>query len=196
VLTTPLLVGLDGVQKMSKSLGNYVGIAEPPAEQFGKLMSISDAQMPAYFQYATAWAPEAVAAVTDRLASGELHPNAAKRLLARTVVDLYHGDGSGSAAEAEFDRVFKHHDVPDDVPDVTVAQAEPQRLSQWLVAAGLATSNREAVRAVEAGSVKIDGAPAPENREFAASELHGKVIQVGRRKWARIHPQVDTDPTV
>src|SRR2546423_8350568 len=96
VLTTPLLTGLDGEQKMSKSLGNYVGVAELPGEQFGKLMSISDAQMPAYFQYTTAWPPERIAEVTTQLASGELHPNLAKRLLARTVVDLYHGDGAGS----------------------------------------------------------------------------------------------------
>ena len=95
VLTTPLLVGLDGEQKMSKSLGNYVGIAEPPAEQFGKVMSIPDAQMPNYFQYATDWTPEQIADVLGKLVSGELQPNEAKRTLARTVVDLYHGAGRG-----------------------------------------------------------------------------------------------------
>ena len=192
VLTTPLLVGLDGEQKMSKSLGNYVGIAEAPNEQFGKLMSISDALMPAYFQYATAWPPERVEQVTKQLAAGELHPNQAKRLLARTVVDLYHGDGAGAAAEAEFDRVFKDHAAPDAVRDVTVAADGPQLLSKWLVATGLATTGREAKRAVEAKSVKIDGEPIAEDRELAPAELHGKVVQVGKRKWARIH----LDPTV
>ena len=187
VLTTPLLVGLDGEQKMSKSLGNYVGIDEIPSEQFGKLMSISDAMMPAYFQYATAWEPEQIADVTTKLASGELHPNQAKRLLGRTVVDLYHGDGAGTAAEAEFDRVFKDHATPDEVPDVTIAEADRQPLSRWLVAAGLATSGREAKRAVEAGSVRIDGDPVGDDRELAPADLDGKVIQVGRRKWARIH---------
>src|SRR5262249_17933475 len=117
VLTTPLLVGLDGTQKMSKSLGNYVGIAEPAGEQFGKLMSIPDAALPMYLRYATAWPPEQVDEVTSRLAAGELHPNAAKRLLARTVVDLYHGDGAGEAAEAELNRVFKDHDIPTDIPE-------------------------------------------------------------------------------
>jgi tyrosyl-tRNA synthetase len=188
VLTTPLLTGLDGEQKMSKSLGNYVGIAEAPSEQFGKLMSISDAQMPAYFQYTTAWPPERIGEITAQLASGELHPNQAKRLLARTVVDLYHGEGAGSATEAEFDRVFKDHEVPDDVPDVTIAGAGPWRLSKVLMEAGLATSNREAVRAIDAGSIRIDGKVAGEDRELAAAELEGRVIQAGRRKWARIHP--------
>ena len=187
VLTTPLLVGLDGEQKMSKSLGNYVGIAEAPNEQFGKLMSISDALMPAYFQYATAWPPEQVEQVTKQLAAGELHPNQAKRLLARTVVDLYHGEGAGAAAEAEFDRVFKDHAAPDAVPDVTVAADGPQLLSKWLVATGLATTGREAKRAVEAKSVKIDGEPIAEDRELAPAEIDGKVVQVGKRKWARIH---------
>jgi tyrosyl-tRNA synthetase len=150
-------------------------------------MSISDAQMPAYFQYTTAWPPERTGEVTTQLASGELHPNQAKRLLARTVVDLYHGDGAGSAAEAEFDRVFKDHDAPAEVPDVTLAGSHARLLSKVLVEAGVATSNREAVRAIEAGSVKIDGEVAGEDREVAPAELEGRVIQVGRRKWARIH---------
>jgi tyrosyl-tRNA synthetase len=187
VLTTPLLVGLDGVQKMSKSLGNYVGIAEAPSEQFGKLMSIPDALMPAYFQYATAWPPERIDEVTKQLASGELHPNQAKRLLALTVVDLYHGEGAGASAEAEFDRVFKDHSAPEAVPDVPVTANGPQMLSKWLVAAELATSNREAIRAIDQGSVKIEGEAAAENREMSPAEVDGKVIQVGRRKWARIH---------
>ena len=187
VLTTPLLVGLDGEQKMSKSLGNYVGIDEAAGEQFGKLMSISDASMPAYFQYATAWTPERVEEVTKQLASRELHPNVAKRLLGRTVVDLYHGEGAGAGAEAEFDRVFKDHSAPDDVPDVPVDATGPQLLSHWLFAAGLATTGREAKRAIADGSVKIEGVAMVENVELAPSELHGKIVQVGKRKWARIH---------
>jgi tyrosyl-tRNA synthetase len=187
VLTTPLLVGLDGEQKMSKSLGNYVGIDEAPSEQFGKLMSISDESMPAYFQYATAWTPERVDEVTKQLSDRELHPNAAKRLLARTVVDLYHGDGAGSAAEAEFDRVFKDHSAPDAVPDKDLTTTGPQLLSRWLHEAGLATSNREAKRAIADGSVRIEGEAMAADREWAPAELDGKVIQVGKRKWARLH---------
>ncbi len=124
VLTTPLLEGLDGVQKMSKSLGNYIGIAEPPGEQFGKLMSIPDALMPRYFQLTTGWLPEQVEATLEDLRTGALTPVAAKRLLARTVVDLYHGDGAGEQAEAEFDRVFKDHAVPTDVEEREVAGSD------------------------------------------------------------------------
>ena len=149
VLTTPLLVGLDGEQKMSKSLGNYVGIAEPPREQFGKLMSIPDALMPNYFQYATDWPPERIAEVIGQLASGELHPNAAKRLLARAVVDLYHGPGAGEAAEAEFDRVFKAHAAPEDDARGARSPAAARGSSRkLLVEAGLAASNREAGRLI------------------------------------------------
>ena len=186
VLTTPLLVGLDGEQKMSKSLGNYVGIAEPPGEQFGKLMSIPDPTMPAYFQYATGWPPERVAEVQSKLASGDLHPNAAKRLLARSVVDLYHGSGAGDAAEADFDRVFKAHSAPEDVPDVPIAVDGPTKLSRVLVEAKLETSNREAVRRIGEGAVRIDGEVVDADREFAPSELDGRMVQVGKRKWARL----------
>ena len=117
VLTLPLLEGLDGVQKMSKSLGNYVGITEPPAEQFGKLMSLPDPLMPRYFTLTTGWSPDQVAQTTQALQTGDLSPRDAKRLLARTVVDLYHGPGAGDTAQAEFDRVFRAHEPPSDVPD-------------------------------------------------------------------------------
>ena len=119
MLTMPLLVGLDGVQKMSKSLGNYVGIAEAPAEQFGKLMSLPDELMAQYFELATGWplerertrAPRARATSSSRRGEAVARP---------PVVDLYHGDGTGAAAEAEFDRVFVAHEVPDDVPEVEI----------------------------------------------------------------------------
>src|SRR5262245_7025356 len=107
VLTTPLLVGLDGVQKMSKSLGNYVGINEQPYEQFGKLMSITDELMPMYAAHATAWDPDEIDDVRRGLSDGSLHPNATKRRIARRVIELYHGAAAAEAAEAEFDRVHK-----------------------------------------------------------------------------------------
>jgi tyrosyl-tRNA synthetase len=188
VLTTPLLVGLDGEQKMSKSLDNYVGIAEPPREQFGKLMSMPDELMPNYFQYATDWPPERIAEVTGEIASGALHPNAAKRLLARTVVDLYHGPGTGAAAEADFDRMFKAHAAPDDVTEARLDRRGPRKVSKLLVEAGLAPSNREAVRLVREGAVKLDGEPAADDREISEDELDGLVLQVGKRRWARIRP--------
>jgi tyrosyl-tRNA synthetase len=195
VLTTPLLVGLDGEQKMSKSLGNYVGIAEPPSEQFGKVMSIADEMMPAYFQYATDWSPEEVADVTRRLGDGTLHPNAAKRMLARAVVDLYNPAGEGVAAEADFDRMFKAHTQPEEVPELPITGDDPRKLSQWLVLLGLAAGNREAARQIRAGAVKIDGFPVSDDREYTAAELDGRAIQNGKRKWARIrHNAGDPDP--
>jgi tyrosyl-tRNA synthetase len=181
VLTTPLLVGLDGTQKMSKSLGNYVGIAEPPAEQFGKLMSIPDAQLAMYLRYATGWPPEAVDEVCARLESHALHPNAAKRLLGRTVVDLYHGAGAGEQAEAEFDRVFRDHEAPSEMPHHPAAAGAA--LVDVLVAAGLAPSKREARRLMDQGGVRVDGEAVATDAVVPPGE---HVVQVGRRRWARI----------
>ena len=160
VLTTPLLEGLDGVNKMSKSLGNYIGITEPPAEQFGKVMSIPDSLLPRYMLLATGWHPDRVEAETARLASGELHPNAAKRLLARTIVDLYHGDGAGTAAEAAFDQVFKKHEVPDDIPEFELLPEHLMdgriRLARLLALAGLVKSNSEGARKIAEGAVRLE----------------------------------------
>jgi len=172
VLTTPLLVGLDGVNKMSKSLDNYVGIKEPANEQFGKLMSLPDALMAEYFTYATA---------LDAGTAAGMHPNAAKRLLARTVVDEYHGEGAGAAAEAEFDRVFKAHDAPSEIAE---HQLDPgATFVEALIGAGLTPSKREARRALEAGSVRCDGEVVHTDGPVPSGE---HVLQVGRRRWARI----------
>jgi tyrosyl-tRNA synthetase len=181
VITSPLLVGLDGTKKMSKSLGNYVGVRDAPAEQFGKLMSIPDDVLPMYFQYATAWPAEQIDAACAALASGAEHPNAAKRRLARAVVDLYHGPGAGDAAEAEFDLVFKRHEPPSTMDEVSVAPSTA--IAAALKAAGLATSLREARRAIEQGAVRIDGELVTEDGTFPAGE---HVLQVGRKRWAKV----------
>ena len=163
VLTMPLLVGLDGVQKMSKSLGNYVGIAEAPTEQFGKLMSLPDELMPQYFELATAWPLERAAAVTRDLQSGLLKPVEAKRLLAHTVVELYHGNGAGDVAEAEFDRVFVAHEVPEDVPEVQIPPDEVRdgriRVATLVALAfpQAVSSNNEGQRKIVQGGVRLDG---------------------------------------
>ncbi|MFM8972018.1 MAG: tyrosine--tRNA ligase, partial [Actinomycetota bacterium] len=155
VLTTPLLVGLDGTQKMSKSLGNYVGVAEPPSEQFGKLMSIPDSALELYLIHATGWDPDRIDETVAALRSGELHPNRAKRDLGRAVADRYHGAGAGEAAEAEFDRVHKAHEVPTEMPEFDLAAGSD--LVAALVAAGLVASRREAKRQVDQGGVRLDG---------------------------------------
>ncbi|MGH9032582.1 MAG: tyrosine--tRNA ligase [Acidimicrobiia bacterium] len=192
VLTSPLLEGLDGTQKMSKSLGNYVGIAEPPDEQFGKLMSIPDELLPRYFELTTGWHPDRVETVVAELgeASGAGR-NRLKRLLARTVVDLYHGEGAGAAAEAGFDRVFKAGQAPPDMPERTLERAlfadGPVRLARVLAEAGLVTSNREGARRIREGAVRLDGNRAGDpEREVTAADVDGAEIQVGKRKWARV----------
>jgi tyrosyl-tRNA synthetase len=145
--------------------------------------------MPDYFQYATDWPPEQIADVRRKLAGGELHPNTAKRILARTVVDLYHGAGAGAAAEAEFDRVFKDRAEPEAVREVPTTGDAPRKLSQWMVLLGLAASNREAARQIRDGAVKIDGVPVTEDAEYTAAQLDGRAIQNGKRKWARLRHQ-------
>src|SRR5262249_11495778 len=120
VLTMPLLVGLDGKQKMSKSLDDYVGTTEAPGPQYGKVMSLPDETMPEYFTLATGWPAARVAETLGDLEAGRLTARDAKRLLARTVVDLYHGDNTGATAEGEFDRVFRAHEAPSDVPEVRI----------------------------------------------------------------------------
>ena len=191
VLTTPLLEGLDGTNKMSKSLGNYIGIAEAPPEQFGKLMSLPDALMPRYFQLTTGWHPDRVDEVVGALSSGDLRPVEAKRLLARTVVDLYHGEGAGAAAEGEFDKVFRSHEAPTDVPehvlDTSDAVDGRLRLVTVLRQAGLVPSNKEAVRMIGQGAVRVDGeVVADTDATFTPADLDGVLVQVGKRRWARI----------
>ena len=188
VMTTPLLEGLDGRKKMSKSLGNSVGIAEPPAEQFGKLMSIPDALMPRYFALATGWLPDQVETTLAALAGGSLTPVAAKRLLGRTVADLYHGPGAGAAAEAEFDRVFKAHAVPSEVAERSVARAEfPMRLARLLAVTELVASNKEGRRKIEQGGVKLAGEKVSDpDLEVDAATVDGQLLQVGKRAWARV----------
>jgi tyrosyl-tRNA synthetase len=191
VLTTPLLEGLDGVQKMSKSLDNSIGIAEAPGEQFGKLMSLPDALMGRYFTLTTGWHPDRVTEVSGAMADGSLKPNEAKRLLARTVVDLYHGEGAGEAAEAEFDRVFKDHAAPTEIPEHVLDLGEARDgllpLANVLRQAGLASSNKEARRLITQGGVRHDGEVVGDpEAAFSPEALDGATLQVGRRRWARI----------
>jgi tyrosyl-tRNA synthetase len=190
-LTMPLLEGLDGVQKMSQSLGNYVGITEPGDEQFGKLMSIPDGLIPKYLRLCTPVGAEEVDEVEAGLAGGSLHPNEEKRRMAREIVDLYHGPGSGAEAESRFDQVHKQHELPDDVPEAPIPADAIRDGKAWLpkvlVGTGLASSNGEARRAVQQGGVKLDGVPLDDpEAEFDPATLRGKVLQVGRRKFVRL----------
>jgi tyrosyl-tRNA synthetase len=190
-LTMPLLVGLDGAQKMSKSLGNYIGIAEAAEEQFGKVMSLPDDLMPQYFALATGWSAEQAEGTSAALRAGTLAPGDAKRTLARAVVDRYHGDGGVEAAERAFNRVFRDHDVPEEVPECGLDASEAVdgrlRLANVLRQCGLVASNAEGRRQIVQGGVRRDGTVVtdPDATDTIAG-LDGALLQVGRRKWARI----------
>jgi tyrosyl-tRNA synthetase len=191
VMTAPLLEGISGGPKMSKSLGNFVGISEPPAEQFGKLMSIPDRLIPTYLQYATAWPQAQIDETTAELTAGSLSARDTKRLLARTVCDLYHGPGAGDQAQADFDRVFRDHAPPREIPEFplpTGAGEGPDhqlRLSHLLRVVGLAETNREAARSVDQGAVKVNGAVVPRDEARPVPDWWGVTLQVGKRRWAR-----------
>jgi tyrosyl-tRNA synthetase len=191
VLTTPLIEGLDGVRKMSKSLDNYVALTDPAEEMFGKLMSLPDQLIAKYELLCTDLGPQDHGRVVAGLADGSIHPNEEKRRMARAIVELYHGIGSGQAAEGRFDAVFKQHEVPVDVPDVSLPADVLTDGMAWLpkvlVAAGLAGSNGEAKRAISQGGVRLDGEQLRDpDAELAAAQLIGHVLQVGRRHFARI----------
>jgi tyrosyl-tRNA synthetase len=191
VITTRLLEGLAGGPKMSKSLGNAVGISEPAGEQFGKLLSIPDELIPDYLQHATAWSqPEIDGAIAD-LAEDRVSARDTKRLLARTVADLYHGAGAGDQAQADFDRVFKEGAAPREIVELELAPSEAGpdgavALSSLLKQSGLVASNREAARRLAEGSVRIDGKAAVDDVSRPVSAWWGATLQVGKRKWVRI----------
>jgi tyrosyl-tRNA synthetase len=187
VLTVPLLVGTDGVEKMGKSLGNYVAITEPAAEQFGKLMSIPDALVGTYGQLAAALHPREVAELERQVSAGGGTANAAKRAMARSVVALYHGVDAAQEAEARFDAVFKRGEVPQDVPEFALPADDPVHLPALLVSAGLAASSSAARRDIDAGAVRIDGVAVPARRyDLARAELAGRVLANGKRRAARV----------
>ena len=190
-LTVPLLEGTDGVQKMSQSLGNYVGIDEPADEMFGKLMSIPDGLIAKYVLLCTAAGRDGSERVEAGLADGSLHPNAAKRGMARAVVDLYHGEGSGAAAEARFTLVHRERELPEEV-EVVAIPPELFRdglvwLPRLLVSTGLSPSNAQARRDIDGGGVRLDGEPMTDpDAELSKDDLVGKVLSVGRRKFIRL----------
>jgi tyrosyl-tRNA synthetase len=190
-LTMPLLEGLDGVQKMSQSLGNYVGIAEPADEQYGKLMSMPDGLIIRYLGLTTGLDAAEVDAIGAGMADGSLPAVEAKRRLSREIVDRYHGEGEGAAAEVRFDRVHRDRELPRDVPETPIPAEALEGGRIWLprllVALGRAASNGEARRLVEQGGVRLDGEVVDDpSREMPPEELRGRVLQVGRRWFARL----------
>jgi tyrosyl-tRNA synthetase len=179
IMTLPILVGTDGVKKMSKSLGNYVGVTDAPEETFGRLMSIPDEAMPEYY----------------RLLLGEEQPDAppneAKRELGRRIVDRFHGEGAGVAAEEHFNRVFVQRSAPEEMPEVDLgayrADGNGTVHLPLLIAGAFDVSSSEGRRLIQQGAVKLDGEPVPaEPLDLEAATLDGRVLQVGKRRFCRL----------
>ena len=188
-VTMPLLVGLDGVQKMSQSLGNYVSIRESPEQMFGKLMSIPDDLVAQYAALATTLSDEETAALADAAAGGGPAAGKAKRAVARATVSLYYGDDAAERAEAAFDRQFKDRRAPEEVEQAEIPKDAVDNdrvfLPRVLVEVGFATSRSEATRLIEGGGVKINGEPVSVF-EIPLDDLSDARRQVGKRRFVRL----------
>jgi tyrosyl-tRNA synthetase len=192
-LTTPLLVGTDGVQKMSQSLGNYIGITDPPDEMFGKLVRVPDELIATYRLLALDFFrdPTEAERVEKGLQGGSLDPWDEKLRLAREVVDLYHGPGTGAGAQERFDRVHRARELPEEVPNVAIpsdlVKDGTVYLPKLLAVLGLADSNSHARRLIQQGGVRLDEQPVDaDTLELPVGSLEGRVLQVGRRGFARL----------
>jgi tyrosyl-tRNA synthetase len=186
VLTVPLLVGTDGVEKMGKSLGNFIAINEAAAEQFGKLMSIPDSAVASYAQLAAAMHPREVAEVEQEVARGGPAANQAKRRVARAVVALYHGPDEAAAAEERFDATFRRHEVLD-ADAFPLPDGDPVHLPALLVAAGMAASTSAARRDIDSGAVRLDRTPlTPREYDLPRARCTGRVLSSGRRRAVRL----------
>jgi tyrosyl-tRNA synthetase len=187
VLTVPLLVGTDGVEKMGKSLGNYIGIDEPAAEQFGKLMSIPDSAIVTYAELCSDLAPAEIREVARQVESGGSHANAAKRLVARNIVALYHGAEAAIEAESRFNAVFRDRELPPDLPEVDVPDGDPVHLPALLVAAGLAKGTTAARRLIDEGAVKVDGQTIERGAyDVPRAALAGVALTIGKRRGVKL----------
>jgi tyrosyl-tRNA synthetase len=187
VLTMPILVGLDGERKMSKSLGNYVGITEAPGEMFGKLMSISDELMWSYYELLTDFPPPVIVRLREEVRTGVLHPMDAKMQLAHTVIAGFHGEESAQRASNEFQRVFRERQAPEEAPRRTIPQGAPRRLSALLVDLKLASSRSEAERLMKQGGVELDGVRVDDvKREIDLSKPGEYLVRAGKKKFLRL----------
>ncbi len=187
VLTVPLLVGTDGVEKMGKSLGNYIAIAESADEQFGKLMSIPDGVVGLYARLCTALHPREVDALEAEVAAGGAGANRAKRAMAKAVVALYHDGDAADAAEARFDAVFRRNEVRTDAPQAPLPPGDPVHVPAVLVATGLAASTSAARRDIDSGAIRVDGtALPPREYDLARAALVGRVLASGKRRAVRL----------
>ena len=180
-LTVPILEGLDGAQKMSKSLGNYVGITEPPADIYGKLMSLSDDMMFRYFELVTRVSEDEITALR------QLHPMEAKKRLARTITAMYHGEAGAKAGEAHFSRVVQGRQVPEKVDRITLATPSGGlSLVGVLVSSGLVTTNSEGRRLILQGAVDLDGERKSDPNEVVHPGDSPHLLRVGKRRFKEV----------
>jgi tyrosyl-tRNA synthetase len=192
IVTTPLLEGTDGVQKMSKSLGNYIGVDDPPREIYGKIMSISDQLMLRYYELLSEIGAEEFERMKQELAAETLNPRDAKMRLGREMVARFHGEEAAQGAEAEFRRVFSDRGLPDDIAEPVVRLSRRDGAQLWLVPllveAHLAPSSSAARRLIEQGAIRVDGVRVIDiNTRLTAHEPH--LLQAGKRHFARIRPE-------
>jgi len=181
VITVPILVGLDGKEKMSKSKGNYIGVTDEPGDMFGKIMSISDDMMENYFTLLTDFETKKIAELVD---ANKTHPKEAKVLLGKTIVAQFYDEAAAENAAAEFDKVFAQRQLPDDMPEVKISAA-PIMASKLLLHCGLVESGGEGKRMIKQSGVSIDGEKISEpNMEI--TPVDGMIVQVGKRKFARL----------
>ncbi|MFC1548803.1 tyrosine--tRNA ligase [Candidatus Omnitrophota bacterium] len=183
IITTPILEGLDGVEKMSKSLNNYVGINEAPGEMFGKLMSISDELMWRYYELLTDVDYESV---KKDVASGKAHPKEVKGDLAESIIEEYHGQGAAKKARSGFDAVFAKKELPEDIKELAVNK-DSIGLVDLIIEIGFAPSKSEARRLIGQNAVSIDGEKVNDMNSEVSLGKEGKVLKVGKRKFGRIY---------
>ena len=190
-LTLPLLEGTDGVRKMSKSYGNYIGLTDEPNDMFGKVMSIPDELMVKYYRLASTLSVAEIDQLEADLKADKLHPNKVKRALARNIVAAYHDEAAAEQAEADFDLKFKDHGFPEDAPtfqaDLTPGEDGTVYFAKLLVNAGAAQSVSDARRLIDGGGVKLNGeALEPKSYNLEPARLEGAQIQVGKKKFLRL----------
>ncbi len=183
----PILVGLDGQRKMSKSLGNYVGITEPPSEIFGKMMSIPDELMWSYYELLTDRTPQEIAALKEEVVSAKLHPMDAKMHLAEEVISGFHGQAAARKAAENFQRVFRDRQAPTEAPVVKLPKGSAKKLTSLLMELKLAPSKAEAERLIKQKAVEIDGVTVDDPRkDIDLSKTAEFLLRAGKKKFVRI----------
>jgi tyrosyl-tRNA synthetase len=189
IIAMPLLEGLDGVQKMSKSLGNYVGVTDPPKDMYGKVMSIPDALMFKYLELLTDTEPSDIENMKQDLETGKLHPRVLKASLAHKIVRMYHNQSEADLAAEEFDRVFKNSGLPEDIPEKKISTSKLKEGKLWIIQllheSGLVTSKADAQRMLKQGAIQINQQKVTDTKLDVVIE-DGLILQVGKRKFAKI----------